>query len=196
MRSICTVPDCGRFVDSNGLCAAHVARVKRTGSVGTEPINPASRPAAERFWEKVTKTEGCWLWNAALNKGGYGVFSVWPDGTVLAHRFAYESLIGQVPDGLLLDHQPTCPKRCVNPAHVRPATDKQNGENRSGPQVNSSSGVRGVFRHEDGRWRVRVMHNGKQIHGGCFYLLSEAEVAAIALRNSLFTHNDADRAVS
>src|SRR5690242_7086979 len=30
------------------------------------------RPLAERFWEKVQKSDGCWLWSGATNPAGYG----------------------------------------------------------------------------------------------------------------------------
>lgn len=57
--------------------------------------------------------------------GGYGLFA--PDGhnTVCAHRFAYEDLIGPIPDGLQLDH--LCQNsRCVNPYHLDPVTPRVN----------------------------------------------------------------------
>ena len=39
----------------------------------------------------------------------------------------------------------------------------------------------------------RPKHNRKQYYGGYFDTIAEAEAAAIALHNRLFTHNDADR---
>lgn len=29
-------------------------------------------PLSERFWAKVAKTEGCWLWTGCTDKKGYG----------------------------------------------------------------------------------------------------------------------------
>ena len=44
---------------------------------------------------------------------------------VLAHRLAYETLIGPVPDGLQIDH--LCRVRlCCNPAHLEAVTAKTN----------------------------------------------------------------------
>jgi hypothetical protein len=40
---------------------------------------------------------------------------------------------------------------------------------------------------------VTVNHNRRAHYGGRFTNLEEAEAAAIALRNKLFTHNDMDR---
>lgn len=78
-------------------------------------------PAPERFWPKVRKTETCWLWEASTDASGYGQFRVLPRpaGPTKAHRFAYEQIVGPIPDGLELDH--LCRVRnCVNPDHLEP----------------------------------------------------------------------------
>lgn len=77
----------------------------------------------ERFWPKVSggDFETCWEWTAAKTDG-YGVFHVITDGRrapVRAHRYAYQILIGGIPDGFDLDH--LCRNRgCVNPWHLDP----------------------------------------------------------------------------
>lgn len=78
----------------------------------------------ERFWAKVDRTEGCWLWTAWKSYAGYGLFKL--DGKqVKAHRFAYELLVGPIPDGLQLDH--LCRIRnCVYPTHLEPVTCREN----------------------------------------------------------------------
>lgn len=79
-----------------------------------------------RFRAKVTVlNDGCWRWTAACNDDGYPQLSV--DGrTVYAHRFAYETFIGPIPDDRPhLDHQ--CRRRwCVNPSHLEPVTLAEN----------------------------------------------------------------------
>lgn len=81
------------------------------------------KPPRDRFWAKVDiyfGLNGCWLWTGYVNLAGYGRF----DGR-LAHRFAYEDMIGPVPDGLDIDH--LCRVRnCVNPAHLEPVTRAEN----------------------------------------------------------------------
>jgi hypothetical protein len=72
------------------------------------------RPLAERFWEKVEKTDGCWLWAGSKRKTGYGSFSVGPSVSEGAHRVAYRLAFGPVPDGCFVLH------RCDNPQCVRP----------------------------------------------------------------------------
>jgi excisionase family DNA binding protein len=148
-------------------------------------LNPAPE---ERFWSKVRKTGTCWEWTAARGTKGYGAY--WADEAMRhAHRYAYELLKGPVPDGLELDHM--CHNRaCVNPEHLRPVTTKQNQEN-SGV-VLTPSGLRGVYATR-GKWRAQVKHQGKCYYNGQYDNLADAEAAAIALRNRLFTHNDHDR---
>jgi hypothetical protein len=77
-----------------------------------------------RFWSKVDRTGDCWKWTAGLTGSGYGRFR-WDGGEVAAHRFAYELLVGAIPDGLQIDH--LCRNRaCVNPAHMEPITQREN----------------------------------------------------------------------
>ena len=81
-------------------------------------------PVEERFWSKVEKTDTCWLWTASLQSTGYGQISV-DRRPRLAHRVAYEMLVGPIPAGLELDH--LCRNRaCVNPDHLEPVTHKVN----------------------------------------------------------------------
>lgn len=68
----------------------------------------------------------CWYWAKAPNKAGYGTH--WVEGKVYrAHRFVYEALVGEIPEGLVLDH--LCKnKLCVNPDHLEAVTQKVNME--------------------------------------------------------------------
>ncbi len=122
----CSVDDCGDTQGAKGaqgMCSRHYQRFLKTGS----PTGTLRRTTEERFFAKVVKTgTGCWLWTAAKNDDGYGLFSGRPGGgTVRAHIWSYEHAVGPVPDGLQLDH--LCRKRsCVNPAHLEPVTSAEN----------------------------------------------------------------------
>lgn len=79
---------------------------------------------AHRFWAKVQKTDGCWLWTGARNNKGYGLVRV-SGNLVLVHRLSYESAIGPIPPELQIDH--LCRVRlCVRPTHLEPVTGKEN----------------------------------------------------------------------
>ncbi len=73
---------------------------------------------ALRFWQYVTPlSNGCWQWSTERlrKKDGYGYFVTYGKHLV-AHRWAYEYLIGPIPPGLTFDH--LCRNRaCVNPTH-------------------------------------------------------------------------------
>jgi hypothetical protein len=50
---------------------------------------PPVAPYGHRFWAKVAKGDGCWLWTASLGSSGYGQFML--NGRPrLAHRLSYE----------------------------------------------------------------------------------------------------------
>ena len=89
---------------------------------------PPHRPASERFWEKVHKTDTCWLWTASADSSGSGTF--WDgDRTMGAHRWSYVFHYGPVPDGLVIDHvrdRGCTSTLCVNPSHLEPVTHCEN----------------------------------------------------------------------
>ena len=81
--------------------------------------------AKARFWAHVHMggPNECWLWTGVTSKG-YGLMGA-GGRKYRVHRFAYELLVGPIPDGLVLDH--LCRVRnCVNPAHLEPVTDLEN----------------------------------------------------------------------
>ena len=80
------------------------------------------KPIEQRFWEKVgehSDPHTCWLWLGG--KGGiYGHFKN-GQRTVCAHRFAYELLVGSIPEGFTIDHvkaRGCINSLCVNPLHL------------------------------------------------------------------------------
>ena len=97
-------------------------------------MSTSAQPRTKRrlfmpFWGKVLLGDGCWEWAGAHTSHGYGNFYVRGHNVRgqhrLAHRLAYEQLVGPVPEGLQLDH--LCRNRgCVNPSHLEPVTGREN----------------------------------------------------------------------
>lgn len=75
---------------------------------------------ADRFWAKVRKTDGCWLWIGSRAKRGYGKIQVGVRSAnghpvaEYAHRVSWQLHKGEIPVGQLVMH------KCDNPSCVRP----------------------------------------------------------------------------
>ena len=78
-----------------------------------------------RFWGRVDKSQGCWIWTGMRSEKGYG--RLISDGKrVRAHRVAWELDNGiPVPPGLDVLHRCDTPP-CCNPAHLFLGTQAEN----------------------------------------------------------------------
>jgi hypothetical protein len=92
------------------------------GGNGARRLYPS---LVDRFWEQITEgPAGCWLWTGDKTDDGYGRFSVNPV-FIGAHRWAYQLMRADIPDGLDLDHLCRVTS-CVNPWHLDPVTRAEN----------------------------------------------------------------------
>lgn len=99
-------------------------------SMGRRLLDPL-----QNWWSKVNAgdPEACWEWTAGTDRDGYGKFAIGLGGHeqihTRAHRFAYESFVGPIPDGYVVMH--TCDNPpCVNPAHLRIGTPLDNNDDK------------------------------------------------------------------
>ena len=123
-ESTCTISRCTGKLVARGWCFKHYMRWKRTGT----PHRPTTE---QKFFSLVEPGDGgCWSWTATLDEKGYGNFYA-HDQTFKAHRWAYEFLRAELPDGLQLDHL-CLNKACVNPWHLEPVPGIENQRRRYG----------------------------------------------------------------
>lgn len=68
---------------------------------------PCKGTPEQRFWARVEKSDGCWLW-IGVRKSATSRYGRFVDGdeTVRAHRRAWEMVAGPIPEGLDVLH--TC----------------------------------------------------------------------------------------
>lgn len=82
-------------------------------------------------WFVPEPNTGCWIWTRGVSSGttprtagGYGKLRK-HRRDLLAHRVAYELMVGEIPAGMTVDH--ACRVRCcVNPEHLRLMTAAEN----------------------------------------------------------------------
>jgi HNH endonuclease len=121
----CSIKGCDVLIYARGLCNKHYKRLRQTGTVLDGPR--ARLSLEERFWKKVSKTDGCWLWTGNKNPKGYGLIGAGGSkGKMLsAHRLSYRIHKGDVSPGAYVLHSCDNPS-CVNPAHLRIGTQRDN----------------------------------------------------------------------
>jgi hypothetical protein len=89
-------------------------------------------PLEVRFWSKVEKSDGCWVWTGLKDHWGYGKIgvSIAPDRSgqrmERAHRVSFRLAHGRDPDpDLFVCHRCDNPS-CVRPDHLYEGTHEQN----------------------------------------------------------------------
>jgi hypothetical protein len=119
----CRFEGCPDGAVLRGWCNKHYHRIRKTGNPAQ--VQMIRGDDAARFWSYVDVDGDCWEWTGQRDRDGYG--RLWrPAGkTRVAHRIAYELLVGPIPEGLQLDHL-CLNKCCVNPDHVEPVTLAEN----------------------------------------------------------------------
>ena len=154
---VCLFSGCQKTSVSRGFCGTHYARLRKHGSVDiTRPGGRRKTDQAILFWSHVNKTDTCWIWTAYRDKDGYGRFG---NPNIPAHRWAYQSLNGPIPNGLTLDHLCRVPA-CVNPAHLEPVSSRLNTLRGIGISANNATKTHCKNGHEFNATNTRITVDG------------------------------------
>lgn len=110
-----------------------------------------------RFWSKVSKTSGCWIWTGSIRPNGYG--QVRRNGkNYKAHRWAYELENGPIPDGLHIDHLCRV-KACARPSHLEAVSQQENNARTADPNFCRNGHPRiETYVRKDGTIECRVCY--------------------------------------
>lgn len=117
----------------------------------------------QRFFDKVVKTESCWIWSGHITDSGYGQFR-YMGKTHRAHRVSYILKHGSIDDSLVIDH--LCKnKKCVNPEHLDLVTQKENVSRGLSGKVNNAQSRK--THCPEGHEYSRKTKNGYRVCGVC-----------------------------
>lgn len=143
--------------------------------------------ARTRLLSKTVPSEdGCLIWSGSKYSNGYGCFSFLGKNT-LAHRTSYLLFTGGLTPTLVVDH--ICRnKDCVNPEHLRQATQKENCQNVSDKSNNSNTGFRNVrWRSDRNYYEVDISSGDTRIRKSGFLVLEDAVEFARSVKDLLHT---------
>jgi hypothetical protein len=133
---------------------------------------------------------GCWRWTGQVNSEGYAKLRIPGVHAGNGHRAVYLTLVGEVPDGLILDHTchdrgcragVYCPhRRCLFPGHLEPVTNAENlrrGRNVQREKIHCPAG----HPYDEANTLVRYLSDGSP-RRQCRTCLAQKVAADVAAR--------------
>lgn len=113
---------------------------------------------------------GCWIWRGGGNwndgsRSKYPVFSI-GGYSVRAHRFSYQAFVGKILPALQVDH--ICrTTMCVNPAHLRAVTPRENTLYGIGPSAQNARKIKCIKGHPFSGFNLLKAKTGSRICRAC-----------------------------
>lgn len=80
------------------------------------------------FYERIEKTESCWIWKGSKIKSGYGIIS-FGGKPISAHRLSWKIHHEEIGSDMIVRHLCNNPI-CVNPEHLAIGTHQDNSDDR------------------------------------------------------------------
>ncbi len=132
----------------------HYSRLRNNGTL--DFVGKIRVPLIDRFSKKYTidTVTGCWNWDGAKCKKGYGIINLGGDGPARkAHRISYELRFGPIPKGEGFHGTCVCHRcdnsSCVNPDHLFLGTVQDNNKDMLAKGRNKGGGAFGPHKTEN-----------------------------------------------
>ncbi|MED1403823.1 HNH endonuclease [Bacillus mycoides] len=113
----CIAKGCQREKVARGMCQKHYMRYRRSGESNIDGLG--------KKIDFQINEEGCFICTSHKTHG-HGYFGFRRNQKrYLLHRFIYEEMFGEIPEGLVVRHK--CDnKKCINPEHMELGTIADN----------------------------------------------------------------------
>lgn len=155
------VCDCGNKTRASGSHLMH-GDVQSCGcassrkTVGVRSKKASQARTAEEYLASNSEhqPDGCIYWTGAIGNRGYGVCCLHKK-IGAAHRLAYQTFVGPIPDGLFVCH--TCDVRhCINPKHLFVGTQDDNMKDKVKKVRHSHGEVHGMAKLTEEQARLAL----------------------------------------
>ena len=201
MERQCLVPGCPRDWYAKGYCNAHYRLARKNPGETPEQLANRARPVGEKgarrrtadevradlLARKVVTESGCWEWQGAKDRRGYGNLR-WGDKLWGVHRLAFHLLVAPVERGVEICHRCDNPP-CFNPDHLFAGSHHDNMLDAQGKGIMAGNGDRigvdngrAVLTEED----VRAIRKSTktQVRLADEYGVGQPAISSIKLRKS------------
>lgn len=189
----CRIEECKWEPRDKGLCAKHSNRLRKLGdptSTGTRgpspfPPNDGHRPFEGRLAARAVWKGDCLEWVTSTNIDGYGRIQTASKVYMLAHRWVWINLVGEIEPQMQINHR-CWNRKCVNILHLEKVSPQQNSQYKKSARSDSLTGIRGVFwDNYHSKWRGYV-RNGEERYEFRSHDITEVEEWAIETRKRVF----------
>lgn len=178
LKKLCKVDGCESYSSSREYCTRHYYHWRRYGNAERPNMNDPLEIKLPRLINKDTPTD-CWYWLGSIGPKGYGTI-MYNNKGMRAHRLVYEFYVGEIPEGLVLDHtchnkDPLClggneclHRCCVRISHLEAVPQKVNNARGKTITANNARKTHCKHGHPFNEENTYISSNGHRICIICY----------------------------